>query len=81
MNRDKLKDLYEKYNLTKEDIFKHQHYVIITRTGIEKIKAPTIERKSTLLYSINSLYFQIHIAANGEITNISNQMMYSYINY
>lgn len=39
MNRDKLKDLYEKYNLTKEDIFKHQHYVIITRTGIEKIEA------------------------------------------
>tara|TARA_R100000657_G_C4592397_1_gene50874 strand:+ start:126 stop:533 length:408 start_codon:yes stop_codon:yes gene_type:complete len=39
MNRDKLKDLYEKYNLTKDDIFKHQHYVIITRTGIEKIEA------------------------------------------
>jgi len=25
--------------LTKEDVFKHQHYVIITRTGIEKIEA------------------------------------------
>ena len=39
MNRNNLKELYEKYNLTKEDIFKHQHYVIITRTGIEKIEA------------------------------------------
>ncbi len=39
MNRNKLKDLYDKYNLTKEDVFKHQHYIIITRTGIEKIEA------------------------------------------
>tara|TARA_R100000656_G_scaffold109660_2_gene81679 strand:+ start:157 stop:561 length:405 start_codon:yes stop_codon:yes gene_type:complete len=39
MNREKLKELYEKYNLTKDDVFKHQHYVIITRTGIEKIEA------------------------------------------
>jgi hypothetical protein len=39
MNRNNLKELYEKYNLTKDDIFKHQHYVIITRTGIEKIEA------------------------------------------
>ena len=39
MNRNNLKELYEKYNLTKDEIFKHQHYVIITRTGIEKIEA------------------------------------------
>ena len=39
MNRDKLKKLYEKYELTTEDIFKHKHYVIITRSGIEKIAA------------------------------------------
>lgn len=39
MNRDKLTELYKKYNLTKDDVFKHQHYVIITRTGIEKIEA------------------------------------------
>jgi len=38
MDRDRLKNLYEKYNLTKEDVFKHQHYVIITRSGIEKIQ-------------------------------------------
>ena len=39
MNRDKLVDLYKKYELQKEDVFKHQHYVIITRQGIERIAA------------------------------------------
>ena len=39
MNKEKLKQLYDKYNLTKEDFFKHQHYTIITRQGIDKIQA------------------------------------------
>ena len=39
MNRDKLKALYEKYELAPEDFFKHQHYTIITRSGIDKIQA------------------------------------------
>jgi hypothetical protein len=39
MDRDKLLELYKKYELSKEDVYKHQHYVIITRTGIEKIQA------------------------------------------
>ena len=39
MNREKLLDLYNKYELTKDDVYKHQHYVIITRKGIEKIQA------------------------------------------
>ena len=39
MNRDKLKELYNKYKLGKEDFFKHQHYTIITRQGIDKIQA------------------------------------------
>lgn len=38
MDREKLKGLYEKYNLTKDDVFKHQHYLIITRQGIDKIQ-------------------------------------------
>ena len=38
MNRNKLVELYKKYDLTKDDVFKHQHYVIITRTGIDKIQ-------------------------------------------
>ena len=41
MNKDKLKEKYIKYGLSKEDVFKHQggHYIIITRSGIEKIQA------------------------------------------
>lgn len=39
MNTDKLKELYKKYNLNKDDVFKHQHYIIITRSGIDKIQA------------------------------------------
>jgi hypothetical protein len=38
MKRDKLLELYKKYDLTADDVFKHQHYVIITRTGIDKIQ-------------------------------------------
>jgi len=39
MNKDKLMELYKKYNLDKDDFFKHQHYTIITRQGIDKIQA------------------------------------------
>ena len=39
MNREKLLNLYNKYDLSKDDVYKHQHYVIITRQGIEKIQA------------------------------------------
>ena len=39
MNREKLKGLYEKYELEKEDVFKHKHYLIITRSGIDRIQA------------------------------------------
>ena len=39
MNREKLAALYKEYELEKEDVFKHKHYVIITRSGVEKIQA------------------------------------------
>lgn len=39
MNREKLVELYKKYELTKDDVYKHKMYVIITRQGIEKIQA------------------------------------------
>ena len=39
MNKEKLTILYKKYELEKSDVFKHQHYLIITRSGIEKIQA------------------------------------------
>ena len=38
MNKEKLTVLYKKYELTKDDVFKHQHYLIITRSGIDKIQ-------------------------------------------
>jgi hypothetical protein len=39
MKTERLKELYLRYELTKDDVFKHQHYVIITRSGIDKIQA------------------------------------------
>jgi len=34
-----LADLYKKYSLNKDDYYKHKHYTIITRQGIDKIQA------------------------------------------
>ena len=39
MDRNKLIELYKKYDLQSTDVFKHQHYVIITRQGIDKVMA------------------------------------------
>ena len=39
MKTEILKEKYIRYNLTKDDVFKHQHYIIITRSGIDKIQA------------------------------------------
>ena len=39
MITEKLRALYVKYGLERDDVFKHQHYVIITRQGIDKIQA------------------------------------------
>ena len=39
MKREKIKEKYIKYGLEESDVFKHQHYLIITRSGIEKIQA------------------------------------------
>jgi len=38
-NREKIVKLYKKYELPPDDVFKHQHYTIITRAGIDKIQA------------------------------------------
>ena len=39
MKTEILKEKYVRYNLTKDDVFKHQHYIIICRSGIDKIQA------------------------------------------
>jgi hypothetical protein len=36
---DKLNSLYKECGLVKEDVFQHQHYTILTRSGIEKVQA------------------------------------------
>lgn len=37
-NREKIAKLYKHYKLTPDEVFKHQHYTIITRAGIDKIQ-------------------------------------------
>ncbi len=49
MKTDKLKALYIKYGLSKDDVFKHQHYIIITRSGVDKIQA---SEKITITYDV-----------------------------
>ena len=39
MDRNKIAELYKQFDLTEKDVFKHQHYLIIARSGIEKIQA------------------------------------------
>ena len=39
MDRNKVAELYKKYELTEKDVFKHKHYLIVTRTGIDKVQA------------------------------------------
>ena len=39
MENEKLNELYKKYGLNENDYFKHKHYTIITRSGIDKIQA------------------------------------------
>jgi hypothetical protein len=39
MKTEKIKQMYHNYGLTPDDVFKHQHYVILTRSAIEKIQA------------------------------------------
>lgn len=49
MDRAKVGELYKKYELTEQDVFKHKHYLIITRQGIDKIQA---KEKITIVYSM-----------------------------
>jgi len=49
MNKEKITELYLKFELTKDDVFKHKHYLIITRSGVEKIQSKSnIEVNFTL---------------------------------
>tara|TARA_R100000541_G_scaffold44921_1_gene51983 strand:+ start:11420 stop:11815 length:396 start_codon:yes stop_codon:yes gene_type:complete len=39
MNKEKITELYRTFELTKDDVFKHKHYLIITRSGVERIQS------------------------------------------
>ena len=51
MEREKIAKLYKKYELTKDDVFKHKHYLIITRQGIDKIQA---KERINIVYDVIS---------------------------
>jgi len=65
--KDILNRLFVENNLTEEDVFKHQHYTIITRSGIEKIQA-----NLKIYCSYEVIKCEPHFAvvkADGEITD------------
>jgi len=51
-NEETMVRLYKEYNLTKEDVFTHKFYKIITRTGVDKIQAAA---------GINVTYEVVHV--------------------
>ncbi len=71
MKTEKLKALYEKYELSKDDVFKHQHYIIITRSGIDKIQA---SEKFKINYDVVNCesHFAV-VKANAEVGDNSIQ--------
>ena len=52
-NREKIVKLYKKYELTPEDVFKHQHYTIITRAGIDRYKLWNRSKLITMSLSVS----------------------------
>tara|TARA_R110001583_G_scaffold103537_1_gene250810 strand:- start:20496 stop:20900 length:405 start_codon:yes stop_codon:yes gene_type:complete len=48
-NREQLKKMYIDFELTPDDVFSHKNYVILTRSGIEKIMAKS---KISVTYDI-----------------------------
>jgi len=71
MNKEKLTVLYKKYDLTKDDVYKHQHYLIITRSGIDKIQAN--ENISIDYEVINCEKDFCVVKANAEINDVKIQ--------
>jgi len=72
MRTEQIKEKYEFYNLTKDDVFKHQHYIIITRSGIDKIQA--IEGIAIDYEVINCEKDFCVVKANASILRESNEV-------
>ena len=73
MEKEKLLQLYKKYGLTQNDVFKHQHYVIITRTGIEKIEA-----KENIHVTYKSIKAETNFAVVKAIGTLDNRTMETF---
>lgn len=70
MEREKIAKLYEKYDLTKDDVFKHKHYLIITRMGIDKIQAKEKIFISYDAVSVNPEFCVVKATAKKDEANI-----------
>ena len=68
MNVEKLRELYKYYELTTNDVYKHQHFVIITRQGIEKIQA-----KESISVSYNVIKCETNFAVVKAIAKRNEQ--------
>jgi len=70
MNTEKIKEMFYKYKLVKDtDVFKHQHFVILTRSGIEKVQAQEeIEVKFEVVKCENNFAGVKAIATKGDKT-------------
>ena len=77
MNRDKLKEIYTKYNLDKEDIFMLKFggvdRPIICRSGIEKIQAQLGIKVNFKIEKISDDHKSCIILANGAILSTNNE--------
>lgn len=62
-----LRRLFIENNLVKEDVFKHQHYTIITRAGIDKIQAAQNIRISYDLINLSNDHSHCLIKATGRM--------------
>ena len=66
--------LFNQYGLSMEDIFKHQHFVIIKRQGIEKIMAKS---GITVQYNVEGCGPQ-YAAVKCEAKNLSGQSITTF---
>ena len=67
MNKEKLKELYEKYELTPDHFFKHQHYTIITRSGINaSIRVDKLPKEKFIKGKDGAVYYNLTISLNDE---------------
>ena len=65
-----LNKIFKKNNLTSEDVFKHQHYTIITRSGIEKIQAKNNIKVSYKLEKCETNFCVVKATAISEFSTI-----------